>query len=130
MAVDERPVYALKTRPAVPGSYEEAIQRARALQPILRERVPETERLRRLPAANVADLLENGLYGLMTPKRFGGSELGSETMIDVTIELASACPSTGWVHMLWTAHMWLLALFPPETQEELWSNPTRWPRRL
>src|SRR5262249_5920399 len=83
----------------------------------------ETERLRRLPAENVADLLENGLYGLMTPKRFGGSELGSEAMIDVTIELGSACPSTGWVYMLWTAHMWLLALFSKQAQEELWSNP-------
>ena len=123
IAVDERPVYALQTMPAVPASYAEAIDRARALGPRLRERVPETERLRRLPAENVGDLLENGLYGVMTPKRFGGSELGSETMIDVAIELASACPSTGWVHMLWTAHMWLLALFPPETQEELWSNP-------
>jgi 3-hydroxy-9,10-secoandrosta-1,3,5(10)-triene-9,17-dione monooxygenase len=59
----------------------------------------------------------------MTPKRFGGSELGSEAMIDSTIELAAACPSTGWVYMLWTAHMWLLALFPEEAQEELWSNP-------
>jgi alkylation response protein AidB-like acyl-CoA dehydrogenase len=59
----------------------------------------------------------------MTPARLGGSQLGSEVMIDVTIELASACPATGWVHMLWTAHMWLLALFPQDTQEELWSNP-------
>src|ERR1051326_4965643 len=108
--VDERPVYTLKTAPAVPASYEEAIERARALRPRLKERVAETEGLRRLPSQNVADLLENGLYGLMTPKRFGGSELGSQAMIDVTIELGSACPSTGWVHMLWTAHMWLLAL--------------------
>jgi alkylation response protein AidB-like acyl-CoA dehydrogenase len=123
IAVDERPVYALTTTPAVPGSYPEAIERARALKSKLRERVPETERLRRLPAENVADLLENGMYGIMTPKRFGGSELGSKAMIDVTIELASACPATGWVHMLWTAHMWLLALFPPQAQEELWSNP-------
>jgi alkylation response protein AidB-like acyl-CoA dehydrogenase len=124
IAVDiERPVYERKSAPAVPGSYDEAIERARALKPVLRERVAEAERLRRLPGANVSDLLENGMYGLMTPKRFGGSELGSEAMIDVTIELASACPSTGWVHMLWTAHMWLLALFPEETQEELWSNP-------
>src|SRR5690348_12164605 len=121
--VDERPVYTLNSAPAVPATYAEAIERARALQPRLRERVPETEQLRRLPAENVADLLENGLYGLMTPRTFGGSELGSETMIDVSIELASACPATGWVHMLWTAHMWLLALFPSETQEELWSNP-------
>jgi 3-hydroxy-9,10-secoandrosta-1,3,5(10)-triene-9,17-dione monooxygenase len=123
LAVDERPVYSLKSSPAVPASYSEAIERARALKPKLRERVKHTESLRRLPAENVADLLESGMYGLMTPKRFGGSELGSEAMIDVTIELASACPSTGWVHMLWTAHMWLLALFPPEAQEELWSNP-------
>src|SRR5215471_5351731 len=123
LAVDERPVYSLRTEPAVPASYEEAIERARALKPTLRERVAQTEQLRRLPAENVADVLESGLYGLMTPKRFGGSELGSEAMIDVTIELASACPSTGWVHMLWTAHMWLLALFQPAAQEELWSNP-------
>jgi alkylation response protein AidB-like acyl-CoA dehydrogenase len=123
ITVDERPVYALKSSPAVPTSYQEAIERARALGPQLRERVPETERLRRLPAENVTDLLENGLYGVMTPRRFGGSELGSETMIDVSIELASACPATGWVHMLWTAHMWLLAQFPPQTQEEVWRNP-------
>jgi alkylation response protein AidB-like acyl-CoA dehydrogenase len=41
----------------------------------------------------------------------------------VTVELASTCPSSGWVYMLWTAHMWMLALFPPEAQEELWANP-------
>jgi 3-hydroxy-9,10-secoandrosta-1,3,5(10)-triene-9,17-dione monooxygenase len=85
IALDERPVYSLKSAPAVPLSYEEAIERARALKPKLRERVADAERLRHLPPENVADLLENGLYGLMTPKRFGGSELGSETMIDVTI---------------------------------------------
>src|SRR5215203_1111055 len=123
IAVENRPVYELKTSPAVPGSYQEAIERARALKPKLRERVQETEQLRRLHPANVTDLLESGLYGLMTPRRFGGSELGSEAMIDVTIELASACAATGWVHMLWTAHMWLLALFPPQAQEEVWSNP-------
>src|SRR5258708_37605633 len=99
-AVDERPVYALKSTPAVPGSYDEAIERARALKPRLLERVPETERLRRLPDENVADVLENGLDGLMTPKRLGGSELGTEAMIDVTLELASSRPSTGWVHVV------------------------------
>lgn len=123
IALDDRPVYALKSAPAVPASYAEAVERARSLKSVLRERVRETEHLRRLPPQNVADLLEHGLYGLMTPKRFGGSELGSQAMIDVTIELGSACPSTGWVHMLWTAHMWLLALFPARAQEELWSNP-------
>jgi alkylation response protein AidB-like acyl-CoA dehydrogenase len=121
--IDERPVWALQSKPAVLSSYDEAMERARAVAPRLRERVAESDRLRRLPDANVADLLESGLYGLMTPRRFGGSELGSEAMIDVSVELAAACSATGWVHMLWAAHMWLLALFPPETQEELWANP-------
>ena len=107
----------------MPATYAEALERARALKPKLRERAAEAEQLRQLPAENVTELLESGLYGLLTPRRYGGSELGSETMIDVTIELASACPAPGWVYMLWTAHMWLLALFPEEAQDEVWANP-------
>ncbi|MBV8085836.1 MAG: hypothetical protein JO247_13585, partial [Chloroflexi bacterium] len=57
------------------------------------------------------------------PKRWGGSELGSQALIDASIELSSACGSTGWVYMLWTAHMWLMALFPLKAQEEMWENP-------
>ena len=121
--MDTRPVYTLKSKPAVIETYDEAIERARALKPKLRERIPEAESLRRLPDQNVADILEAGLYGAMKPKRFGGSELGAETMIDVSIELASACPSTGWVYMLWTAHMWLQALWPAKAQEDMWANP-------
>jgi 3-hydroxy-9,10-secoandrosta-1,3,5(10)-triene-9,17-dione monooxygenase len=125
VAVTEtRPVYLATTPPVVLTSREEAIERARALGPALRSRTAEAEALRRLPDANVAAILENGLCGIMTPKLFGGSELGSEAMIDVTIELARSCAATGWVHMLWTAHMWMLALFPPAAQEELWSNPS------
>jgi 3-hydroxy-9,10-secoandrosta-1,3,5(10)-triene-9,17-dione monooxygenase len=121
--VAEGPVFALKTAPAVLDSCDAALQRARELQPIIRARVAETEELRRLPDASAIDLLQSGLCGLLTPKRFGGSELGLEAVLDVTGVLAEACPSTGWVHALWAAHMWLMALFPAEVQEEVWSNP-------
>ena len=120
---DQRPVYTLKSKPAVLSSYDEAMEVAHSLGPRLRERAQEAEELRRLPDANVTDLLESGLYGVMKPKRFGGSELGSETMIDVSVELASHCSSTGWVYMLWTAHMWMQALWPPDAQEEMFANP-------
>ena len=43
IAIDERPVYSLKTQPAVLASYQEAIERARALKPTLRERVAAWE---------------------------------------------------------------------------------------
>src|SRR5579883_592831 len=119
----DRPVYRLTTKPAVLGSHEEAMEVVEAMKPKLRQRVAEAESLRYLPPDNVADLLQSGLYGVMTPKRWGGSELGSETLIDASVELASVCPSTGWVYMLWAAHMWLMALFPLKAQEEMWANP-------
>jgi alkylation response protein AidB-like acyl-CoA dehydrogenase len=121
--MDTRPVYTLSSRPAVIESRNEAIERARALRDRLRERLPLGQELRRLPDENVADILESGLFGVMKPKHYGGSELGTQTMIDVTIELASADPSTGWVYMLWTAHMWLQALWPKRAMDEMWENP-------
>jgi 3-hydroxy-9,10-secoandrosta-1,3,5(10)-triene-9,17-dione monooxygenase len=119
----DRPVYRLTSKPPVLGSHEEAMEVVEAMKPKLRQREAEAESLRYLPPDNVAELLQSGLYGVMTPKRWGGSELGSETLIDASVELASVCPSTGWVYMLWAAHMWLMALFPLKAQEEMWANP-------
>jgi alkylation response protein AidB-like acyl-CoA dehydrogenase len=111
------------TRPPVLASYDEAMDTARALGPRLRERSAEAERLRRLPEASVADLVDSGLCGVMAPKAFGGSELGVEALIDVSVELASHCASTGWVYMLWASHAWMLALWPARAQEEMFANP-------
>jgi alkylation response protein AidB-like acyl-CoA dehydrogenase len=121
--MDTRPVYALSSKPAVIETHDEAVERARALRDRLRQRLGQGQDLRRLPDENVADILESGLSGVMKPKRYGGSELGTETMIDVTVELASADPSTGWVYMLWTAHMWLQSLWPQKAMDEMWENP-------
>jgi 3-hydroxy-9,10-secoandrosta-1,3,5(10)-triene-9,17-dione monooxygenase len=105
------------------ASYDEAMAVARSLGPRLRDRIPEAEKLRRLPDATVADLLESGLCGVMKPRRFGGSELGAETLIDVSVELAAQCTSSGWAYMLWASHMWLLALWPAAAQEEMFADP-------
>lgn len=104
-------------------SYDEALNVARELGPRLKARIPQAEQLRRLPDETVADLLESGLCGVMKPRRFGGSELGAETLIDVSAELSAHCASSGWVYMLWAAHMWLLALWPPAVQEEMFASP-------
>lgn len=105
------------------ASREDALARVAALAPSLRERAAEAEALRRLPDATVSELRDSGLLGVMTPTRWGGSELGAETMIDVTVALSAACAATGWVYMLWTAHCWMLALFPEPAQRELWGTP-------
>lgn len=114
---------ALTRQPAVLPSYDEAMRVARELGPRLKARIPEAERLRRLPDDTVTDLVESGLCGVMKPRLFGGSELGAETLIDVSVELSAQCASSGWVYMLWAAHVWLLALWPPAVQEEIFANP-------
>ncbi|MBV9579867.1 MAG: acyl-CoA dehydrogenase family protein [Chloroflexi bacterium] len=119
----EEPAVATRTTPAVLGSYEEAIERARAIAPAFQARATQTEQLRRLPTESVRELLASGLLGLLTPRRYGGSELNLESVIDAVGEIAGACGSTGWVYMLWTAHMWLLALWPEAAQDEFWHNP-------
>lgn len=121
--MDTRPVYTLSTRPDVLASHDAAVERARSLRDRLRGRLKEGGELRRLPDQSVSDILESGLYGVMKPKSYGGSELGTQTLIDVTMEIASADPSAGWVYMLWAAHMWLQALWPKRALDEMWANP-------
>jgi len=54
----------------------EAVERARRLVPVLRERAAKTEALRRLPDETFADLVASGLLRITQPSRFGGHELG------------------------------------------------------
>jgi len=96
------------------------LQRAAALVPILRGRADETERQRRVPAQSIADLTAAGLFRILQPRRFGGDELDYNVLIRVIAEVARGCGSTAWVYGLSATCQWLLSLFPPEAQDEIW----------
>jgi 3-hydroxy-9,10-secoandrosta-1,3,5(10)-triene-9,17-dione monooxygenase len=104
-------------------THAEALQRAEQLNAPLRERTRRTNALRRLPDETVADLFAAGLFGLATPRTWGGCELGPETWIDVTARLAAACGSTGWVYGVLLGHMWLVSQFAAEAQAEIFGRP-------
>ncbi|MBL8549556.1 MAG: acyl-CoA dehydrogenase family protein [Hyphomonadaceae bacterium] len=109
-------------RTAIP-TRQEAIARARALAPEIAKRAPAAERLAMVPQESIDALRESGLFGVVTPKRFGGAELGFGALFDVTVEIAAACPSTGWVYGVVAGHSWLVNLFPLEAQEEVLADP-------
>jgi alkylation response protein AidB-like acyl-CoA dehydrogenase len=111
-----------QTGPAF-ASLDEAVEAARALRELLAGRVAEAESLRKLPPENVRELLESGLIRLEAPRRFGGSELNLDALIEVTATLAEACSATGWVYALWGAHMWLIAHYPEDIQEMVFGDP-------
>jgi alkylation response protein AidB-like acyl-CoA dehydrogenase len=102
-----------------------AVERARALRPRLLERAAHCEEIRRCPDETIADLFETELMQLMQPARFGGSELGLDVAVDVSFELASACPSTAWVWLNLATHSWNIAQFDAQTQEDVWGADPR-----
>lgn len=108
-----------------PLTTADAIDRARALVPVLADRAAKTEALRRLPDETFADLLESGLLGISQPRSFGGSELSLTDAFDVINLISQGCGSAGWTYALLAAHGWFLAQFPGQAQRDVWdANPS------
>ena len=104
--------------------YDEAMRRAGALVPVLRERAEGAESLREMPKETLDDLHRAGLLRFHQPRRWGGMELPLVAMFDVPAEVARGCASTGWNVANLAIHHWMLALYDERAQDEVWSkNP-------
>ena len=101
--------------------YAEALARARALVPMLRARAPDTDASRRVPPTTLCALHETGLMRALQPSRVGGLELPWVSLVDIGSTLASGCASTAWNWANYAVHHWMLALWPAECQDEIWS---------
>ena len=98
------------------------VARAEALVPRLRERSEATNTLGRVPRETIEEMLGAGLFTLLQPKRFGGTERGLVPFLDCATTLASGCGSAGWVFSVMSFHQFHLALFGLEAQEEDWGE--------
>lgn len=108
-------------------SRTELIERAAAIRGTLEQQADDTDRLRRLPAANVQALKNAGLCRLMVPKRLGGYETDIHTYIAVMAEIGRGCGSTAWVASLINVCAWLAGLFPDRAQQDIWRvDPDAW----
>lgn len=110
------------TTPATQPSHDDLVARAQALVPVLRERAPRTEELRRVPDDTIRDLHASGLFRMLQPRRVGGSELSYEAIVELTAIIGRGCGSTAWVLANLANHHWMLALWPRDAQNEIWGN--------
>ena len=99
-----------ESRSFVDVSYDEAIRRATAMVPVLRERAAEADRGRVVPPETMEDLHRSGLLRALQPKRWGGMELDIVATFDIGHELARGCASTSWTAVNLLIHHWMLAL--------------------
>ncbi|WP_256805538.1 acyl-CoA dehydrogenase family protein [Bradyrhizobium sp. Bra64] len=72
------------------------VERARALAPLIAGEADEIERSRRLTAAVVSALIDNGLYRALLPQSLGGAEAPIEIFMQMQEEIAKADASTAW----------------------------------
>src|SRR5260221_9303320 len=102
--------------------FDELREAAEALVPALRERAGRAEELRRLPDETIADLHRTGLFRILQPGRVGGSELPFRSIVELVAVIGRGCGSTAWVLANLAAHHWLLGMWAPEAQDEIWGE--------
>ena len=102
-------------------TYEELWGRAEALVPVLRERAPRCEELRRLPDETLRDFHDTEILRIHQSRRVGGSELEFVAVVTFGALLARGCASSSWNFINFLAHHMMLGMFPPQAQDEIWN---------
>jgi 3-hydroxy-9,10-secoandrosta-1,3,5(10)-triene-9,17-dione monooxygenase len=88
----------------------------------LTERADEAERLRRLPAATVTEFKQTDLIRLLLPARFGGIQASFPELLEPIRRMAHGCASSAWTLGFYALHNWMLSLFDPRLQEEVFAS--------
>jgi alkylation response protein AidB-like acyl-CoA dehydrogenase len=97
----------------------ELVDRARALAPLLRKNAAAGEAKRRIEEETIQAVRKAGLMRVCTPKRYGGWEMNTRAMLDVSAAIAEADGAAGWVVNLNNICCWLTSLFPVKVQDEV-----------
>lgn len=102
---------------------EELVRRASELIPLLQKNAQWGEENRRIHDENIEALADAGFFKLRRPKRYGGYEADTRTLVDVGANLGQGDGSTSWVASVYWIPTWMTCLFPDEVQDEVFSTP-------
>jgi alkylation response protein AidB-like acyl-CoA dehydrogenase len=111
-----------RIRTSTKPSVAELLGRARSIGVLARKSAIETERQRHVSAELVGKMREAELFRVMQPARFGGFEYGYDVFVELVAAVAAGDGSTGWVYSLGAVHPWLIACYPEEAQQEVWTQ--------
>ena len=105
-------------------SYDEALARAEALVPLLREQAPLCDAARTLTPEVLDALHRSGLFRYVQPRMWGGMELPFVAYFDVPERLARGDIAAAWVTANLASHHRNLVWWPLEAQQDVWgANP-------
>lgn len=103
-------------------THEEAVARAHSLAPKIAARAQETEQLRRPHDETIKEIIDAELLSILTPKRWGGHELGLDTHRAVVEIISGACMSTGWTVAFYMGHCLFATKYSEKAQAEFFAE--------
>jgi alkylation response protein AidB-like acyl-CoA dehydrogenase len=98
------------------------ISRAEFLIPSLRERACDADRDSRLAPETVRKLRDAGFFRILQPESFDGYGMRPSTLWNVTRQLGRGCGSTAFVMSLLGLHCWIVGMFNPAAQAEVFRD--------
>ncbi len=101
---------------------QELVARAEALTPGFLDRQQQTEADRRVPQISIDECIRAELYKSQQPARYGGFEHDPDGFAEIAATVASGCGSTGWVFSVGAQHQWMVGLYHPDAQDEIWGD--------
>jgi alkylation response protein AidB-like acyl-CoA dehydrogenase len=102
---------------------EQLVGQAQDLIPLLRTHAGWAEENRRLHEETIEALADAGVFKLRRPKRYGGYEVDTNTLVDVGTALGQGCGSTSWVASVYWIPTWMVCQFPESVQDEVFATP-------
>ena len=108
--------------PEPPASLDAIMDEVRRLAPAIRARARSSEENRSIPPESAQEFLDAGLARILTPKKFGGTELGLQAWVEVSTEIGKADAAHAWCASLMIHHPHYLAQFPEAAQAAVWAD--------
>ncbi|GEL21244.1 acyl-CoA dehydrogenase [Pseudonocardia sulfidoxydans NBRC 16205] len=104
------------------GVRQDILDNVEKILPVLARNADRTETERKLPDESWNALIESDALRIWQPRRFGGQEANYRTYVDVTVKVAGACGSSGWLCFILNHTDWQLGGMSLAAQEAVWGN--------
>jgi alkylation response protein AidB-like acyl-CoA dehydrogenase len=101
---------------------ERLIAKVHEIGPLLREHAAEADRERRVPQASIDALEAAGIFGINSPKQFGGLEGGARMLLDVTSAIGTYCTNAAWISVISCVSTMLSLRFPESAYRRIYAG--------
>jgi 3-hydroxy-9,10-secoandrosta-1,3,5(10)-triene-9,17-dione monooxygenase len=100
----------------------EVLRSVRELLPMIAECADKVDESRRVSEQVIRELGDAGVFKMLQPRRYGGTESNPVHFYEVVRAVSGVCGSTGWLASVLGVHPWHLALFDDRAQHDVWGH--------